>query len=52
VAGVALLARWGIPQLLGLDFRRAPAGTPWDPGAVASDLFLYVLYNRTVGPGL
>jgi len=47
--GVALLARWGIPQLLGLDFRRVPAGTPWDPASVAADLFLYVLYNQTVG---
>ena len=47
--GVALLARWGIPQLLALDHGRAPAGTPWDPTSVAADLFLYVLYNRTVG---
>ena len=46
--GVALLARWGIPQLLGLDGRRVTPGTPWDPSTVASDLFLYVLYNRTV----
>eukprot|EP01047_Picozoa_sp_COSAG01_P041988 COSAG01_NODE_3641_length_5838_cov_3.651333_2_plen_1151_part_00 len=49
--GIALLARWGIPQLLGLDRRKShPAhGMPWDPASVASDLFLYVLYNRTVG---
>ena len=47
--GIALLARWGIPQLLGLDYRSAAPGTPWDPSTVAADLFLYVLYNRTVG---
>lgn len=43
-----MLARWGIPQLLGL--RNPPHGAPWDPSSVAADLFLYVLYNRTVGP--
>jgi hypothetical protein len=49
--GVALLARWGIPQLLGLDLRKGhPAhASPWDPSTVAADLFLYVLYSRTVG---
>lgn len=43
-AGAALVARWGMPQLLNLQ-----PPTPFDPGTVASDFFLYLLYNATVG---
>ena len=36
---------------MGIDFRASRGGIsrPWDPAAVASDLYLYVLYNRTIG---
>ena len=45
-AGLSLVARWGLPQLLALG------KAPWDPSGVAADFFLYSLYNSTVGHGV
>ena len=49
LAGVSMLARWGIPGLFGREVR---ADGTWDPGGVASDFFLYAIYNRTVGAAM
>ena len=45
-AGVGMVARWGIPDLLSpqhIDYE------PFDPRAVSADFFLYHIFNRTVG---
>ena len=47
VGNVALVARWGIPELLNLH-----GAAKWDAAGVASDLFLYTIYSRTVGHGV
>lgn len=48
LAGASLVARWGVPDLF--DVHNSAAR--FDPDGVAADLFLYVLYNRTVGHGV
>jgi len=47
LSGVAMVARWGLPGLLALH-----GAAKWKASDVASDLFLYVLYNATVGHGV
>ena len=47
-AGVTMVARWGVPDLLGLR----SSGARWVPTDVAADLFLYSIYNATVGHGV
>ena len=46
-AGAALVARWGIPDLLNLR-----GSGHWDTSTVASDFFLYLIYADTVGHGV
>jgi hypothetical protein len=48
-AGVSMLARWGIPQLLGVH---GGGDAKWTVSDVASDFYLYVLYNATIGHGV
>ena len=48
-AGLGMVARWGIPDLLSpkhIDY------APYDPRGVAADFFLYSIFNRTVGHGV
>ena len=48
--GASVLARWGIPGLLGSNLGMS-AGS-WSVDNVASDFFLYALFNATVGHGV
>jgi hypothetical protein len=50
-AGAALVARWGIPQLLNLGGASAKT-SGWDPSQISSDFFLYHIYSTTVGSGV
>jgi len=49
-AGVDVLARWGIPGMLGLNKGGSGSGT--SSTNVASDYFLYRLFRDLVGPGV
>ena len=50
-AGIGMIARWGIPDLLGTSGLPTPYAT-WTPALVAHDYWFYILYNTTMGAGV